>query len=1082
MIVYRPSAGATFVVLFSLLPCFPSLQNSIDRPRCFASCAVRGRLVGWSLSHPFSPSVVFLPAPSIAGSQQQLQASRFGALGSNGHCRRSDEKRGGGAEFQALTRGLRWFAFPAQIQILTLSAPALAGCRSSLRLLPRSFLTSHSACCGLVSQPPISVGTAHHSSASSRSGPSLSSVTSQRPFGPIACESETAADAQPMSSRSPRDSPPPPAAPAALAVWPRLAPAQQSQRHPHHQREDSQYSDDVDHVATAAAAADADADEDRSDSESPSTSVAPPPVPALPSQPFPPAASSSLSPAALRAQRYFAGMADSEPAEGGISSDDNDGNDGHASDDDDQGDFLSPEAPFGGRGRPRGARIGAFKDGGSDSDGEYHLSDGGEELDSNGDESSMIMHSRNRLGHHSSFSQSQLEHFLSPQPAAFSNSNAAGAAAGASGLAPLGPPIARAQLSQLQQQQPQHPNGHASTQHAGSSSYIPSAVVTSASASSAAVGPDGARRYPLPPGPSPHSSPPPPAAAAHASPGPAGGAGSAGAAAAPSSNRTLGQLHSSSAPSHPPPPKPASSPAQHREDVSTLDYYLRQALASKDYPALHDLVARANEQHLSSELIAQARSVLIDKRAEDVSAEIGTLMHYMRASIDARSKDACIESLRKGDSLAHTLQSGPHRRLYADFFERLEECRRAVDEFEREDAQTVSVYLRQGTQLRSREVLQAALTKATSVRHSLLDQSILTQAKSLLTELDSQVMLRNFLTLAIRNRDPLALEDTISQAAKLHLQEKDAPELAEARRLADELRLHPHLAGPAASSATPSASSGSKGDKTEKQRQRDLERERERDRERAEKEAQKALERAEKERRAAEKDALRSAEKERKAELALAAAQSEAAAAGEQEKEKTKSHEKIKERLSWFNGSKKKKSGGAKNPAAASAASADGGGGAAGSHQKLFGGSLSLAISRNPSGSGVPRVVEDCVAFLRSSGALDEPGLFRVAGNKDAIDLLRAGYEANYDPSSPAPPPPPPLTETHDVSGLFKLYFRLLPEPLIPWDMYDRFVKVGLNRGDGRVEAIRELVGMLPRDNFGQQGERTHERGRGLAE
>lgn len=501
-----------------------------------------------------------------------------------------------------------------------------------------------------------------------------------------------------------------------------------------------------------------------------------------------------------------------------------------------------------------------------------------------------------------------------------------------------------------------------------------------------------------------------------------------------------------------------------------MDYYLRQALASKDYAALHDLVARANEQHLSSELIGQARSILLDKRAEDVSAEIGTLMHYMRASIDARSKDACIESLKKAESLAHSLQSGPHRRLYANFFERVEECRKAVDEFEREDAQTVSVYLRQGTQLRSREVLQAALTKATSVRHSLLDQSILAQAKALLTELDSQVMLRNFLTLAIRNRDPLALEDTISQAGKLNLKEKDAPELAEARRLADELRLNPHLAGVGAGAAgagTPGAG-GTKGDKSEKQRLRDAEKERERDRERAEKEAQKALDRAEKERQRAEKDALRSAEKERKAEAALALAQSEAAAAGEEQKEKTQSHAKIKEKLSWFgsgggSASKKKKGGASKEAAASAAAAANGN-----TAHKLFGGSLSLAISRNPSGTGVPRIVEDCASFLRSSGALDEPGLFRVAGNKDAIDALRAGYEANYDATNPAPPPPPALTEIHDVSGLFKLYFRLLPEPLIPWDMYDRFVKVGLNRGEGRVEAMKELAAMLPRDNFGE--------------
>ena len=41
-------------------------------------------------------------------------------------------------------------------------------------------------------------------------------------------------------------------------------------------------------------------------------------------------------------------------------------------------------------------------------------------------------------------------------------------------------------------------------------------------------------------------------------------------------------------------------------------------------------------------------------------------------------------------------------------------------------------------------------------------------------------------------------------------------------------------------------------------------------------------------------------------------------------------------------------------------------------------------------------------------------------------------------------------------------------EPLIPFDFYARFIKVGLNKGDNRVSQMKELVDKLPKENFGQ--------------
>ncbi len=341
----------------------------------------------------------------------------------------------------------------------------------------------------------------------------------------------------------------------------------------------------------------------------------------------------------------------------------------------------------------------------------------------------------------------------------------------------------------------------------------------------------------------------------------------------------------------------------------------------------------------------------------------------MKQSIEARSKSSCLDILQKAEVVAAALSTGPHRRLYADFFTLIQETQQCVEEQEKEDAQTVNVYLKQGLQLRSREVLQAALSKATSARHNLLDQGVLAQAKHLLAELDSQVMLRNFLGLAIKNRELHALEESIAQANKLALSERDAPELTEARRLLEDLRAHPH-------------STGGGGAK---------------ERERAEKASKEAAKAERKERERLDKEAQKRAEKEK--ELA------------EQERNPHKDKHKH-----WFQtGAKKDKVPSKDDKAATMPAPLT---------FKLFGGSLLEAMRRNPSGAPIPRVVEVVARYLREA-ALQEPGLFRVAGNKGMIDLLRDAFEEDYKHYEERREPPP-LTEIHDASGLFKLYFRMV--------------------------------------------------------
>ena len=141
---------------------------------------------------------------------------------------------------------------------------------------------------------------------------------------------------------------------------------------------------------------------------------------------------------------------------------------------------------------------------------------------------------------------------------------------------------------------------------------------------------------------------------------------------------------------------------------------------------------------------------------------------------------------------------------------------------------------------------------------------------------------------------------------------------------------------------------------------------------------------------------------------------------------------------------------------------------------KLFGGPLSEAVSRaaaSGSSSGVPRVIEDCLRFLRSNPAfLAEPGLFRVGGNQEAIEVLRSKYDERYDRAAregAVEPKPTKLRDLHDVTGLLKLYYRTLPEPLLPFEFYSKFIKVGQNKSaETRVPQMKDLVASLPPVNL----------------
>ena len=133
---------------------------------------------------------------------------------------------------------------------------------------------------------------------------------------------------------------------------------------------------------------------------------------------------------------------------------------------------------------------------------------------------------------------------------------------------------------------------------------------------------------------------------------------------------------------------------------------------------------------------------------------------------------------------------------------------------------------------------------------------------------------------------------------------------------------------------------------------------------------------------------------------------------------------------------------------------------------QLFGGPLLEAVRR--SDRSIPRLCYQCIDFLRARG-LHEPDLFRVAGNKEAIEAIRHLYEkgdGNWMMEVHN------LEGVHSVAGVLKLYLRMLPEPLIPYSRYDALIKVGARRDSARRSEsqlhadLRDQVLQLPTSNY----------------
>ncbi|XP_054657897.1 rho GTPase-activating protein 27 isoform X3 [Grus americana] len=123
---------------------------------------------------------------------------------------------------------------------------------------------------------------------------------------------------------------------------------------------------------------------------------------------------------------------------------------------------------------------------------------------------------------------------------------------------------------------------------------------------------------------------------------------------------------------------------------------------------------------------------------------------------------------------------------------------------------------------------------------------------------------------------------------------------------------------------------------------------------------------------------------------------------------------------------------------------------------QVFGCSLQTLCERER--GTVPRFVLQCIQTVERRG-LDIDGLYRVSGNLATIQKLR--YKVEHDEHLDLDDGR--WEDIHVVTGALKLFFRELPEPLVPFSHFDKFIAaIKMQDPIRRGRCIRDLVFSLP--------------------
>ncbi|XP_062894544.1 rho GTPase-activating protein 32-like isoform X1 [Mobula hypostoma] len=114
------------------------------------------------------------------------------------------------------------------------------------------------------------------------------------------------------------------------------------------------------------------------------------------------------------------------------------------------------------------------------------------------------------------------------------------------------------------------------------------------------------------------------------------------------------------------------------------------------------------------------------------------------------------------------------------------------------------------------------------------------------------------------------------------------------------------------------------------------------------------------------------------------------------------------------------------------------------------------------SGQDVPQVLKSCTDFIEKYGVVD--GIYRLSGIASNIQKLRHEFDSEQIPELTKDLY---LQDIHCVGSLCKLYFRELPNPLLTYQLYEKFSdSVSVASDEDRLVKIYDVIQQLPPPHY----------------
>ncbi|XP_018083207.1 rho GTPase-activating protein 32-like isoform X3 [Xenopus laevis] len=114
------------------------------------------------------------------------------------------------------------------------------------------------------------------------------------------------------------------------------------------------------------------------------------------------------------------------------------------------------------------------------------------------------------------------------------------------------------------------------------------------------------------------------------------------------------------------------------------------------------------------------------------------------------------------------------------------------------------------------------------------------------------------------------------------------------------------------------------------------------------------------------------------------------------------------------------------------------------------------------SGQDVPQVLRSCTEFIEKHGVVD--GIYRLSGIASNIQKLRHEFDSEQIPDLTKDVY---IQDIHCVGSLCKLYFRELPNPLLTYQLYEKFSDaVSAATDEERLVKIHDVIQQLPPPHY----------------